>query len=101
MGAYGAAKEAIRSLTRTAAREWAVDGIVVNCFCPVSIGAHREDPKSIRGMATSVLDTLRPFMHEDDPEHDIGPVVRFLCSEACHYLTGQTLTIDGGAFAFA
>src|SRR5262249_16049259 len=36
LGIYGAAKEAIRSLTRTAAREWAADGIVVNCYCPVS-----------------------------------------------------------------
>ena len=43
MGAYALAKEAIRSLTRTAAREWAIDGIAVNCFCPVSIGTGRED----------------------------------------------------------
>jgi len=103
MGAYGAAKEAIRSLTRTAAREWAVDGIVVNCFCPVSIGPNtgRRFPESPGGMSVRILDTLRPMEREDDPEHDIGPVVQFLCSQACHYLTGQTLTIDGGAYAFA
>jgi NAD(P)-dependent dehydrogenase (short-subunit alcohol dehydrogenase family) len=33
-GAYNASKEAIRALTRTAAREWGRDGIVVNCICP-------------------------------------------------------------------
>ena len=35
-GAYNASKEAIRALTRTAAREWGRDGIVVNCVCPAS-----------------------------------------------------------------
>src|SRR6185369_13568721 len=33
-GAYNASKEAIRALTRTAAREWAPDGIVVNAIAP-------------------------------------------------------------------
>ena len=35
---------------------------------------------------------------QGDPEDDIGPVARFLCSDACRYLTGQTLMVDGGAF---
>ena len=39
-GPYSAAKEAVRSLTRTAAREWGRDGITVNCVCPASV-AHR------------------------------------------------------------
>jgi len=33
-GAYAMSKEAIRAVTRTAAREWGQFGIVVNCFCP-------------------------------------------------------------------
>src|SRR5207249_3916723 len=37
---YAASNEAIRALTRSAAREWGNYGIVVNCVCPVSIG-HR------------------------------------------------------------
>ena len=36
-----------------------------------------------------------------DPEDDIAPVVLFLCSDACRYLTGQTFMIDGGAFLWA
>ena len=39
-GPYAASKEAIRALTRVAAREWGGHGIVVNCVCPVSV-AHR------------------------------------------------------------
>ena len=36
-----------------------------------------------------------------DPEADIAPVVRFLCSNACRYMTGQTLMIDGGTYTWA
>jgi NAD(P)-dependent dehydrogenase (short-subunit alcohol dehydrogenase family) len=104
MGAYGAAKEAIRCLTRTAAREWAVDGIVVNLYCPVSTGHHEGkgtmvDPYSQAGM--DVVAALSPAGYNGDAETDLGPVVEFLCSDDCRYLTGQTLTLDGGTYAFA
>jgi NAD(P)-dependent dehydrogenase (short-subunit alcohol dehydrogenase family) len=103
MGAYGAAKEAIRSLTRTAAREWAKDGIVVNLYCPVSMGIHAGEwtADSYTGMAMNVLTSLSPDGRDGHPEHDLGPVIAFLCSDGCRYLTGQTLTLDGGAYAFA
>lgn len=100
-GAYNASKEAIRALTRTAAREWGRDGIVVNCICP---GA-----ASKRGQEAAARDTdaHREFMkdhpigRQGDPEDDIAPVALFLCSDAARYLTGQTLMVDGGAFLFA
>jgi NAD(P)-dependent dehydrogenase (short-subunit alcohol dehydrogenase family) len=107
MGAYGAAKEAVRSLTRTAAREWAVDGIVVNCYCPHSMLHHPAteiEPGSFREMARKVTLALIPTgdpQQVGDPEHDLGPVVAFLCSDDCRYLTGQTVTLDGGISAFA
>jgi NAD(P)-dependent dehydrogenase (short-subunit alcohol dehydrogenase family) len=108
-GAYSAAKEAIRSLTRTAAREWFQDGIVVNLYCPVAMevkGRPREliadpAPDDYRTMATNIMATLSPVMQDGDPENDLGPAVAFLCSDACRYLTGQTLTLDGGVYAFA
>jgi NAD(P)-dependent dehydrogenase (short-subunit alcohol dehydrogenase family) len=101
-GAYGACKEAIRSLTRTAAREWAADGIVVNCYCPVSTGhAAAYAPGGYVDQAMTVLAALSPYGYNGDPDHDLGPAVRFLLSDDCRYLTGQTLTLDGGAYAFA
>ena len=104
MGAYAATKEAIRALTRTAAREWAVDGIVVNLYCPVST-RHYEGTDQLlteykqEGMA--VVEALSPTGYDGDAEDDIGPVVAFLLSDACRYLTGQTLMLDGGTYAFA
>jgi 2-hydroxycyclohexanecarboxyl-CoA dehydrogenase len=108
-GAYAAAKEAIRALTRTAAREWFEDGIVVNLYCPVAMevkGRPRKlipevAPDDYRTMATNIMATLSPVLKDGDPENDLGPAVAFLCSDACRYLTGQTLTLDGGVYAFA
>jgi NAD(P)-dependent dehydrogenase (short-subunit alcohol dehydrogenase family) len=109
MAAYGSTKEAIRSLTRSAAREWAADGIVVNCYCPVSMGhknrqwwrpeAHSGD--SALELSYRILASLSPADHDGDAETDLGPVVAFLCSDDCRYLTGQTLMLDGGTFVFA
>jgi NAD(P)-dependent dehydrogenase (short-subunit alcohol dehydrogenase family) len=107
MGSYGACKEAVRSLTRTAAREWAVDGIVVNCYCPMSVGHYggaAAQPGTYWWMARQVTAALIPtgeVATSGDPEHDLGPTVAFLLSDDCRYLTGQTVTLDGGIFAFA
>jgi NAD(P)-dependent dehydrogenase (short-subunit alcohol dehydrogenase family) len=97
-GPYAASNEAIRSLTRTAAREWGKDGIVVNCVCPVSI-AHRAPPADDPARAASFEATFRdqPIPRDGDAERDIGPVVAFLLSDACRYVTGQTVMADGGA----
>ncbi len=98
-GPYAASKEAIRSLTRTAAREWGQYGITVNCICAVSI-AHRlppaDDPH--RAAAFDAVFKDQPIARDGDPEADIAPVMTFLLSDACRYVTGQTIMVDGGAF---
>jgi len=98
-GPYSAAKEAVRSLTRTAAREWGRFGITVNCVCPAS-AAHRlptdldgDDPRA-RAFAAMYKD--HPLGRDGDPLFDIAPVIGFLLSDASQYLTGQTLMVDGG-----
>lgn len=107
---YNSSKEAIRGLTRTAAREWARYGIVVNCYCPAS-ASHRLPPEDA-GSGGSIDDNTEsnahrraafekmyadhPMSRDGDPERDIGPVVAFLCSDACRYMTGETLMVDGG-----
>jgi NAD(P)-dependent dehydrogenase (short-subunit alcohol dehydrogenase family) len=94
--AYNASKEAIRGLTRTAAREWAIDGIVVNAIAPAAA------PERARG-TPHYEEFMRvcPMQRQGDPEWDIGPVAAFLCSDACRFLTGQTFMVDGGAFMWA
>ena len=98
-GPYAASNEAIRSLTRTAAREWGREGITVNCICPAS-AAHRLDPASSpeRKAAFDSLYENHPLGRDGDPDTDIAPVVAFLLSDASQYMTGETLMVDGGGF---
>jgi NAD(P)-dependent dehydrogenase (short-subunit alcohol dehydrogenase family) len=98
-GAYNASKEAIRALTRTAAREWATDGIVVNCIAPAAADHHGDAAKQSEGYRIFVENC--PMGRQGDPETDIGPLAWFLCSDACRYLTGHTFMADGGAFMWA
>lgn len=100
-GAYNAAKEAIRALTRTAAREWGRDGIVVNAIAPGAASRRGQDAARRDREAFDRFMREHPMGRQGDPEDDIAPVVAFLCSDACRYLTGQTLMVDGGAFLWA
>jgi len=98
-GPYSSSKEAIRALTRTAAREWGKYGITVNCVCPVS-AAHRVPPSDedpVRAAMFAETYSKQPIARDGDAEDDIGPVVAFLLSDASQYMTGQTLMADGGA----
>ncbi|MCW2548573.1 MAG: short-chain dehydrogenase/reductase [Mycobacterium sp.] len=95
-GPYSASNEAIRSLTRTAAREWGRSGVLVNCICPAS-AAHRlppADPDREASFAAMYAD--HPLGRDGDLEKDIAPAVGFLLSDAAAYVTGQTLMVDGG-----
>jgi NAD(P)-dependent dehydrogenase (short-subunit alcohol dehydrogenase family) len=97
--AYNASKEAIRALTRTAAREWGADGIVVNAIAPAAATHHGEAGKQSEGYRIFIQNC--PMGRQGDPELDIAPIAWFLCSDACRYLTGHTFMADGGAFMWA
>jgi NAD(P)-dependent dehydrogenase (short-subunit alcohol dehydrogenase family) len=96
-GPYASSKEGIRAITRVAAREWAQHGIVVNCVNPASV-AHRAPPADdeVRRAVFDAMYKDHPMGRDGDAEHDIGPVIAFLLSDACRYLTGETLMVDGG-----
>jgi len=93
---YAAAKEAVRGMSRVAAREWAPDGINVNLISPLArtegvaafIEAHPEMEEK--------LAATNPMHRLGDPLRDIAPVAVFLGSEEANYMTGQTLMADGG-----
>jgi 2-hydroxycyclohexanecarboxyl-CoA dehydrogenase len=97
--AYNASKEAIRALTRTAAREWGADGITVNAIAPAAATHHGDAGKQSEGYRIFIENC--PMGRQGDPELDIAPIAWFLCSDACRYLTGQTFMADGGAFMWA
>ena len=99
--AYNASKEAIRALTRTAAREWGRDGIVVNAIAPGAASQRGLESAARDEDAYQLFARTHPIGRQGDPEDDIGPVALFLCSDGCRYLTGQTFMVDGGAFLFA
>lgn len=100
-GAYNMAKEAIRALTRTAAREWGRDGIVVNAIAPGAASKRGQDAAARAQAEYREFLKDHPLGRQGDPEDDIGPVALFLCSDACRFLTGQTFMVDGGAFLWA
>ena len=94
---YNAAKEALRALTRTAAREWAPTGVTCNAIAPAAksqaflrtIGEYPE--------LVALADAANPMGRMGDPYEDIAPVAVFLASDGSRYLTGNTLFVDGGS----
>lgn len=95
-GAYAAAKEAVKVLTRTAACEWAADGIRVNAVLPLADSRTMQEWSQLDPQGAAAYLNTVPLGRLGDPEHDIGPAVVFLCSDASRYITGHTLAVDGG-----
>ena len=94
-GPYGMAKEALRGLTKHAAREWGQFGITVNVVCPAarSDGARQFEENYPEAWEAFVRATPLGFI--GDPEVDIAPTVVSLATDL-RYLTGATLMLDGG-----
>ena len=94
---YNAAKEALRSATRTAAREWASLGITANIICPAAKSASFSRVMSQFPELIAAADEANPMGRMGDCEEDIGPVAVFLASEGSSYVTGNTIFADGGS----
>ncbi len=92
-GAYGAIKEGIRALSRSAAWEWGKDGIRVHTIVPLSgLDAWAEAyPEQAKGFFATI-----PLGRVGDAERDVGRVVVFLCAPDSGYMTGNTICVDGG-----
>lgn len=94
---YNAAKEAIRAITRTAAREWARHNILVNAIAPAAASpAYVSFAEAAPDNAREML-KQNPIGRMGDPEHDIGGVALFLASDDSDYVTGNTIFADGGS----
>ena len=94
---YAAAKEGIRGMSRVAAAEWGPDGVRVNVVCPLAMTESLQEwkenypelfKKTIQGI---------PLGRFADPRNDIGRVCVFLASDDASYITGETVTLQGGS----
>ncbi|MGD2100999.1 MAG: SDR family oxidoreductase [Acidimicrobiia bacterium] len=97
IGAYSATKAAIDSLSRAAAVEWAGDGIRVNTLMPFARTPSVEASfEMVPGLEEQLIAGI-PLQRIGDPETDIGPVATFLAGDDSRFITGTTISVDGGA----
>ncbi|GGC16309.1 short-chain dehydrogenase [Novosphingobium endophyticum] len=92
--AYAASKEAIRALTKTAAREWGKHNIRVNTILPSAL-----TPKAIwylEDSGTYDLELSKVAMGRFGEPQDIAPTAVFLASDDSSFVTGQTIGVEGG-----
>ena len=94
--AYAAAKEGIRGLSRVAATEWAKDGINVNVICPLAWTAQLEQFQKAYPDAFEKNVHTPPAGYFGKPEEDIGRVCVQIAHPDFKYMTGETLTLEGG-----
>jgi NAD(P)-dependent dehydrogenase (short-subunit alcohol dehydrogenase family) len=93
---YNATKEAIRGLSRTAAREWGCYNILVNVVLPASESEGTKtyfaaNPEIARKITSSI-----PLRRMGDPERDVGNLVLGLASDDACFITGESFFVDGG-----
>jgi len=91
------AKAGIVGFTRALASDLAADGITVNCVVPGLIGTPR--PKDKPEPAHHL--THDTITGERGKPEDVAAMVRFLCSPAARYITGQAIHANGGAYMSA
>jgi 3-oxoacyl-[acyl-carrier protein] reductase len=96
---YAMSKEAMRALSRCAAREWGKYGITVNVICPSA------DTDSVTNAMQHGLERIMKMNHAapgpiarmGDSDKDIAPLVAFLAGPEAGFLTGYTYWVDGGS----
>lgn len=90
--AYGFAKAALISLTKTMAIEWAPLGIRVNSIAPGSI---RTDRNNHSAASEAEAGKIIPMGRYGD-QTEVAKVALFLLSDLSSYITGQSIVMDGG-----
>jgi NAD(P)-dependent dehydrogenase (short-subunit alcohol dehydrogenase family) len=101
--AYATAKGGIVNMTRALSIDLADDGILVNCICPGFVdtrmailpdgSGHEHETDQFQD--TYIKYGRIPLKRVAQPE-DIAKALSFFCGDACAYVTGQHLLVDGG-----
>lgn len=94
--AYSAAKHAVTGLTRSAANDYAKDGLRINCICP----GYTETPMTtndplVRKVMDEMVSTAVPMARMGKPE-EIADGVLYLAGGRSSFVTGTALMVDGG-----
>jgi NAD(P)-dependent dehydrogenase (short-subunit alcohol dehydrogenase family) len=96
-GSYHAAKHGVLGLTKSAALEYAARGIRINAICPGLIQTPMSDQMITDGQgdALKAMEKNIP-MGRVGRSDEIANAVLWLCSDAASYVTGQSISVDGG-----
>jgi NAD(P)-dependent dehydrogenase (short-subunit alcohol dehydrogenase family) len=93
---YSASKHGVLGLTRTAALEYAQQGIRVNAVCPGAIDTPMMDETFERFPGfRETLTAYVPMGRMGGPE-EVAGAIAWLCSDAASFVTGEALTVEGG-----
>ena len=100
--AYNAAKHGVVGVTKVAALEYATAGIRINAICPgyirTPLSYEGGTPKDTDAQVERHMLSRTPLARLGEPE-DIAEAVVWLCSDAASFVTGHTMTSDGGYMA--
>ena len=96
LASYVAAKHGVEGLTKVAALDYAGQGVRVNAVAPGPILT--DNLRRAGAAAQQAAAKAMPLQRVGEPE-EVAAAVLWLCSDAAGFITGSTLTIDGGKLA--
>lgn len=95
LGPYCASRGGTKQLTMSLADDWGVHGITVNCLAPGWFKTAQNKVLYDNEQWLEYICDRIPLGRPGMPS-DLDGAVVFLASDACRYITGQTLLVDGG-----
>ncbi len=93
---YAVSKAGLISMTKVMARYGAVDGIFVNAIAPGLIETEQTKDEFASGAANEIIQKTTLLGRQGYPA-DVNSALRFLLDEQQNYMTGQVLSVSGGA----
>ena len=96
VASYTAAKHGVAGITRLLANEWAGRGINVNAICPGYIATEMVKAIDEKVLSERIIPQI-PVGRLGEPE-EIARTVVFLASDEAGFITGSTISANGGQY---
>ncbi len=96
---YGMSKAAMNQLTRNLAVEWAKDNIRVNAVAPWYIDTPLASPVLQNPQKRAAIIARTPAARVGE-SNEVAGLIAFLCMPLSTYISGQTISVDGGFMAW-